>query len=150
MGVTLSTFDAVFRDASWHWLQEEELRNLIDAPAITKEQQHNWFETLPQRADYCIWGVLFDGKPIGVTGIKNIQGTTGEYWGYIGDKNSWGRGIGKEMIELVIEAAKSMHLKELTLKVLKTNERAIRLYSKVGFVITDAGNTHLKMHKILS
>ncbi|XVJ67668.1 MAG: GNAT family N-acetyltransferase [Lacibacter sp.] len=150
MAVTLSAFDNVFLKASWNWLQDEELRKLVDAPVITKEQQQSWFETLPQRRDYYIWGVLYDGKPVGVTGIKNIKNNTGEYWGYIGDKNYWGKGIGSAMMQCTIAEAYSLQLKQLTLKVLRTNQRAIQLYEKNGFVQTQADETHLLMQKTLS
>lgn len=150
MAVTLSAFDLVFLEASWNWLQDEELRKLVDAPVITKEQQQSWFESLPQRTDYRIWGVLYDGQPIGVTGIKNILGTTGEYWGYIGDKNFWGKGVGSAMMQLTIAAAESITLKLLTLKVVCSNQRAIQLYHKIGFVETEVNETHIYMQKTLS
>ena len=44
MAVTLCSFDAVFLEASWNWLQDDELRKLIDAPVISKDQQKIWFE----------------------------------------------------------------------------------------------------------
>lgn len=150
MAVTLCAFDTVFLEASWNWLQDEELRKLVDAPVITKEQQQSWFKTLPQRTDYCIWGVLYDGKPVGVTGIKNIKSNTGEYWGYIGDKNYWGKGIGSAMMQCTVAEAQALQLKQLTLKVLRTNQRAIQLYQKNGFVQTQADETHLLMQKTLS
>jgi RimJ/RimL family protein N-acetyltransferase len=144
MAVTLCAFDAVFLEASWNWLQNKELLKLIDAQVVTQEQQRNWFETLPQRTDYRIWGVLFDGKPVGVTGIKHIKNSTGEYWGYIGDKNYWGKGVGSAMMQSAIAHAISLQLKYLTLKVLHTNQKAIHLYQKNGFT-----QIHLLMKKSL-
>ncbi|MFN4285592.1 MAG: GNAT family N-acetyltransferase [Lacibacter sp.] len=149
MAVTLCAFDTVFLEASWNWLQDEELRKLVDAPVITKEQQEIWFESLPQRLDYRIWGVLYNDQPVGVAGIKNIMNNTGEYWGYIGDKNYWGKGIGSVIIQCVIAEAHSLQLKQLTLKVLRTNQRAIQLYQKNGFVQTQADQIHLFMQKTL-
>ena len=150
MEVTLVPFDAVFLEISWKWLQDEELRKLVDAPMHTKAQQRSWYKNLSQRPDYHIWGVLYNNEPVGVTGIKNVQNNTGEYWGYIGDKVYWGKGIGNTMIQLTIAAAQTLKLKQLTLKVLRTNHRAIQLYFKNGFVQTQANTIHLIMEKALS
>lgn len=46
----------------------------------------------------------------------------------------WGRGIGTAMIQAVIDAAKGTALEQLELEVVSTNERAIRLYERFGFV----------------
>ena len=149
MEVTLVPFDTIFLETSWGWLQDDELRKLVDTPLPTKAQQYCWFETLSQRSDYHIWGVLYNDKPVGVTGIKNIQNSTGEYWGYIGNKIYWGKGIGNTMIQLTIAAAQSLQLKQLTLTVLRTNQRAIKLYTKNGFVQTQVNTVYLIMEKTL-
>lgn len=147
MEVTLCTFDAGFLEVSWNWLQDEELSKLVDAPVTTKEQQQNWFENLSKRTDYYIWGVLYDIKPVGVTGIKNIKNDSGEYWGYVGDKSYWGKGVGSSMMQSAIAKGLSLQLKYLTLKVLRINQRAINLYQKHGFAETKADETYLLMEK---
>ncbi|AOM83867.1 GNAT family N-acetyltransferase [Salisediminibacterium beveridgei] len=49
-------------------------------------------------------------------------------------KACWGKGIGRKMIEALIdEAAKSERIRILHLKVKADNERAIRLYKGLGF-----------------
>ena len=147
MEVALCAFDTGFLEASWNWLQDEELRKLVDTQIITKEQQQNWFETLPQRTDYCIWGVLCGSEPVGVMGIKNIKNNIGEYWGYIGDKSYWGKGVASAMMKSAIAEGLSLQLKYLTLKVLRINQRAINLYQKHGFAETQADEIYLLMEK---
>jgi len=43
------------------------------------------------------------------------------------------RGIGTEMMKILMEQARLMNLKVLTLSVFATNKRAIHVYEKVGF-----------------
>ena len=50
--------------------------------------------------DYLIWGYMYNNIPIGVCGLKNINDSSGEYFGYIGNKTMWGQGLGKLMMEV--------------------------------------------------
>lgn len=135
MEVKFVSFDRVFLEASWRWLQDEELRKLIAAAPITRENQERWFVQLPKRTDYVIWGIMSKSQPIGVCGIKQIVSGSGEYWGYIGEKNYWGKGIGKQMLQFTEQAAKNIGLTTLTLQVAMHNERAVKLYLKYGYII---------------
>lgn len=49
-------------------------------------------------------------------------------------KAYWGKGIGSALMRALVEWAESNGVLRLTLKVAETNERAIRLYRKFGFV----------------
>ena len=147
--MTLAPFDVLFLELSWDWLNDEELRILVDIPKITKNQQLKWFHELPTKNDYLIWGILFGNNPIGVSGIKNINNNSGEYWGYIGDKNYWGKGLGSFMIQLIEMEAKKIKLSKLHLKVLISNKKAIQLYQKSGFVQISVTDSHIFMQKII-
>ncbi|WP_397538491.1 GNAT family N-acetyltransferase [Rummeliibacillus pycnus] len=50
-------------------------------------------------------------------------------------KEFWGHGIGKNLLKESIHWADSNNIKKITLNVLETNEKAIKLYSKLGFEI---------------
>ena len=140
-------YDRRFLAASWDWLNDEEIRALTHTPIFSRDDQERWFESLPSRNDYLVWGVELDGKPIGVFGIKNITSGTGEYWGYIGRKDLWGRGIGRWIIERALERAAAANLSRLNLKVVPTNSRAIRLYRDMGFVQTKSEEGLLHMER---
>ncbi|MEJ7578416.1 MAG: GNAT family N-acetyltransferase [Pyrinomonadaceae bacterium] len=126
-------YDERLLELSWSWLQDEEIRRLTMTPQFTKQEQITWFEGLRDRNDYLIWGIEAYGTLIGAFGIKGIDGESGEYWGYIGDKRFWGRGIGKWIVSEAIERAKEIGLKRLYLKVAEENSRAISLYQKFRF-----------------
>lgn len=149
MAIAFVPFDEMFLEASWKWLQDDELRTLIDAPQITREQQKEWYDRLPFRKNYFIWGVLENNIPIGACGLKNVHDGKGEYWGYIGDKAYWARGIGKLMVDFIEEYAKRKSLKEIELQVIEINKRAIQLYSGKGFEKTGSLNNLCLMKKRL-
>ena len=49
-------------------------------------------------------------------------------------KSHWGMGIGTAMMHAMIDAAKTTALEQLELNVVSTNDAAIRLYKRCGFV----------------
>jgi RimJ/RimL family protein N-acetyltransferase len=131
--LTFSCFDERFLERSWHWLQDPEVKRLTMTPDFTREQQRRWFDRLPEMKDYQIWGLLCESSPIGAVGLKHIAGEEAEYWGYIGEREYWGAGLGAEMMKFILGKAKSLGLRELYLSVHKDNVRAVGLYSKAGF-----------------
>lgn len=48
-------------------------------------------------------------------------------------KEYWGMGIGSALMEAIISFAKERGIRQLNLEVRSDNERAIRLYEKIGF-----------------
>ena len=145
----LVPYDRLFLEKSWEWLNDPEVKYLTDTSDFTKENQEKWYLSLKKKEDYLVWGVMLNKVPIGVFGIKNIKEQVGEYWGYIGNKNYWGKGLGKEVMRLLIERAKSVGLTGLYLKVIPTNLRAIKLYEKVGFVMESSSTGIVYMKKCL-
>ena len=142
-------FDRVFLGVSWKWLMDDEIRTLTNASFITKSKQEEWFASLPSQADYYIWGIKYLDIPIGVCGIKHKTLKNGEYWGYIGDKNYWGKGIGKVMLQFIEHKAKMMNLNALYLHVSSDNIRALKLYSHYGFLIESKDRNLIRMNKNL-
>lgn len=149
MLVQLCPFDIVFLNLSQGWLNDPEIKSMTNCSDFSEEQQRAWFESLERRKDYLIWGVTVDGKPIGVCGLKNISVSDCEYWGYIGDKAFWGRGIGNEILIQIEAKAMILKVSSIWLKVNDNNERAISLYKKHGFHIEQKTAGMLNMRKFL-
>ena len=124
-----------FLEYSWIWLNEPEVKALTNTPDFSKEDQASFFEALPNKKDYLIKGILIDGNPIGACGLKQITKHDAEYWGYIGEKQYWGKGLGKEILAGMINSAKELNLSSIYLKVIHDNLRAINLYKKMGFEV---------------
>ena len=108
---------------------------ILDAlkEGMSAEEQQTWFKSLAARNDYRIWGIHCGSRKIGACGLKNISGKSAEYWGYIGEKEYWGRGLGKRLVSYCIEQAGELGLSSLYLKVIPENTRARRLYLASGF-----------------
>lgn len=147
--IRLVDYNETFLDLSWKWLNDPEIKSLTNTPDFTRADQWNWFTSLKNKHDYLIFGILYEEKPIGACGLKNISNGSAEYWGYIGEKDYWGRGIGKLILDEVIRVAKDLGVKRVWLRVVKNNTRAIKLYERVGFVKFDESNVELFMERKL-
>jgi len=132
--IQFKKYDKVYLEKSWIWLQDDEIRKLTNTPFFSAESQQRWFMSLESKTDYLIWGIELNNSPIGACGLKYITNQTAEYWGYIGEKSYWGKGYGKYLLHYCIQKAIDLHLKTITLKVTRTNQRAIKLYVKNGFI----------------
>ncbi|MEZ4572168.1 MAG: GNAT family protein [Thermomicrobiales bacterium] len=78
-----------------------------------------------------------DGTFIGQCGLHNFNETsrTAELGIGIGDKDYWGRGYGREAVNLLVEYAfRYRNFRRVWLWVHADNERAIRAYLACGFV----------------
>jgi RimJ/RimL family protein N-acetyltransferase len=100
-------YDERLLERSWAWLQDPEIKRLTDTPDFTRAAQRSWFESLAGRTDYFVWGIEVDGAPIGAFGIKHVTQDDAEYWGYLGERSHWGRGIGQWMLERACGEARS-------------------------------------------
>lgn len=142
MSLMLVPYDKECLDLSWFWLNDPELRKLTIAPEFTREDQKKFFASLPGRTDYKAWGVALEcNEIIGAAGLKNYRSTVAEYWGYIGKKECWGKGLGQFMVAAVEAEAHKLGFTELDLKVGADNGRAISLYRRIGFSIDERGST---------
>ncbi|WP_180182882.1 GNAT family N-acetyltransferase [Acinetobacter sp. YH01020] len=138
-----------FLEKSWDWLKDEELKYLTMTPGFTKRQQEDFFESLPTRKDYYIYGISFKEVAIGACGLKNLIDDKAELWLYIGNKEYWGRGLGKKVMALLENDALEKGIKKLYLKVLKENKVAINLYKKLNYVDIEEYDEYIVMEKIL-
>lgn len=147
MVINFVEYDTKYCDLSWIWLSDEEIRKLTLTPEFTKENQINWFNSLKKRNDYYIWGIECDGVPIGAVGLKSIDqdSKAAEYFGYIGVKDYWSKGIGQIMMDFTVKQAMKVNLNKIYLKVDKANKRAIKLYHNNKFQVFSENGEILNM-----
>lgn len=85
--------------------------------------------------------VTFDkNKPVGIVlnGFRNVDGKMIAWNGGTGVATDYrGKGISRALMEEVLEIYKEENVEVATLEVIKENERAIKLYEKYGYDITD-------------
>lgn len=142
-GLSLIHFDRECLERSWAWLSDPEIAELTMTEPFLLDDQLRFFEGLPKRTDYTIWGINLDGFGIiGATGLKNQRGTVAEYWGYIGERQYWGKGLGKYLMLLVEAKARELGFESLYLKVISSNSRAISLYKATNFIVDTSASTN--------
>lgn len=77
------------------------------------------------------------GKAIGIVGLYQInsQVRSAEFRILIGDKNFWGKGIGTECTNILVDYAfRNLNLNKVWLGVNEENLGAVKSYEKAGFV----------------
>jgi RimJ/RimL family protein N-acetyltransferase len=98
-----------------------------------------WLEAHRNRADEVLWAIAtkHDDTCIGHAGLYRIDYRVrkAEYAILIGDREHQGKGIGREVSEAVLHYGfDQLNLHKVSLSVLASNARAIRLYQALGFV----------------
>ena len=147
--VSWCKFDSIFLEKSWNWLNDPYINYYSVTGPITRKGQLEWFDSLQERSDYVIWGVKYQDIPIGACGLKNIKDEQAEFWGYIGEKELHGRGLGYDILISTLTKAKVMGFSKIVLKVLPDNQRAIRLYQKCLFDEFNRDDNYIYMKRVL-
>lgn len=133
--IELTKFDELFLELSWKWINDEEVKILIDTKPVTKQEQIIWYHSLEKRDDYKIWGIMADGEPIGAAGFKDIKEKTAYTFWYIGEKQYWGKRYGVLLAETVTKKAISLGFTEIYGEILLENFRSLNLVFKEGWKI---------------
>ncbi|WP_436415298.1 GNAT family N-acetyltransferase [Petrimonas sp.] len=133
--VEFKEFDREALEKSREWLNDPEMKELTMTPDFDKESQEKWFESLKNRTDYFLQTTLHNGNPIGVVGIKKMTEKDGEIFGYLGEKDYWGKTAGVQMTQHLIDYATSRNLESIYCITLKTNVRLYKLCRRFGFEV---------------
>jgi [ribosomal protein S5]-alanine N-acetyltransferase len=119
------------------WFEDFEVtRNLQRQHPPTLEEEREWIEQMGRDPHVLIWMVEFEGRSVGNTGIRDIdwKNGTGRTGTIIGDKSVWGRGIGREVMQLRCEYAfMQLPLRKLKSAYLEGNEASARAQKAAGY-----------------
>lgn len=132
--VEFSEYDRETLDKSWEWLNDPETKELTMIGDFDREGQLRWFESLKDRKDFYIRSIICKGERIGACGLKKITEDDGEILAYIGEKQYWGKSIGMQIMEHLIEYAHSLNLSSIYAVYLKTNRPSIKTSQRFGFL----------------
>lgn len=129
-------------DAFRRWYSDPEVVRLTryqDGPMRTEEIERFFTARVigPDSMAFAIH-VRATGRLIGTCAFSQLDGDNGStlYHITIGEKDAWGHGFGTEATELMLEHAfERLGLHRVALAVFAFNERAIRSYRSVGFVV---------------
>lgn len=109
-----------------------------------------WIEFHRKCASEIVWVVAEadTDRCVGHVGIYEIDNRvgSGEFGIMLGDRTVWGKGLGRACVEFAAcYAFDELNLNRLSLTVLSTNERAMKLYRSVGFI--DEGRMRQAQYK---
>ncbi|NLX67271.1 MAG: GNAT family N-acetyltransferase [Bacteroidales bacterium] len=131
--IQFKEFDQTVFEKSLIWLNDPEIKRLTDTPDTNWDIRKRWFDSLKDRSDYYIRSVWRDDEPIGACGLKHITSTDGESFVYIGEKKYWGKAIGLQMLQHVINYGETLGLTSIYAQVLKENINSFKMASRFGF-----------------
>jgi [ribosomal protein S5]-alanine N-acetyltransferase len=119
------------------WFEDLEVTRFLlrrFPPGIDEEK--DWLEKMAKDPDHVLWVVEHEGRSVGVTGIHQINwrdgfGTTGTL---IGDKSVWGKGIGRELMQIRAHYAfTQLPLRKLKSSYLGGNDASARAQAAAGY-----------------
>jgi RimJ/RimL family protein N-acetyltransferase len=119
------------------WFEDLEVTRFLKRQhPPTLEEEKEWIEMMGRDPNSLLWVVEFEGRAIGSTAIqdidwKNGSGRTGTI---IGDKKIWGKGLGKELMQLrSAYAFMQLPLRKLKSAYLEGNEASARAQKAAGY-----------------
>lgn len=98
-----------------------------------------WIIFHSKQKDEIIYGIVdkINNKLVGHVGLYKIdfRVRSAEFAIMIGDKDYWGKGLGKSITKHMLSYAfNELNMYRIQLSVLESNEKAIKLYKDMGFV----------------
>ena len=125
------------------WLNDPEvsLGLSIHIP-LSMDEEESWYEQVlkspNEERPLCIEARHEEGwKLIGNSGFFTVdwRNRNAEFGIFIGERADWNHGYGTEVVKLILEHGFStLNLHRIFLRVFADNQRAIRVYEKIGFV----------------
>jgi RimJ/RimL family protein N-acetyltransferase len=123
------------------WRRDEALRRGAlwgDSPFGTREAQR-WLRAVSDGLDPTRLTLAIEqrdtGRLVGLTTLTRIDRRVGTaYFGVvIGEKDTWGQGLARDALSLMLRRAAALGLRKILLEVAADNPRAIALYRGAGF-----------------
>jgi RimJ/RimL family protein N-acetyltransferase len=119
--------------------ESDNLMHGLNEFQISLERIKSFISAMKQSSNSTILISLIDNKIIArasLEGYPNKRTKHRAKFSISVKKEFWNQGIGKRMLEKIIEAAKAMQIRIIELEVLEENKNAIALYTKMGFEVT--------------
>lgn len=149
--ITLLPFNESYLAAVHGWINNPGVRSGTGAEGPVSDLEHRrWYERLNEdRSQRCFIigrGQGQDSDPVGLIGLKHIcsRSRTAECYLYIGNQNDRHQGLGAEATVLLLRHGfETLGLNKIYLHVISTNQPALKLYRKLGFVQDGIARQHL-------
>jgi RimJ/RimL family protein N-acetyltransferase len=124
---------------SWKWRNNPEIWKYTGSSPdriITPEIESQWIENVLKRKDEKRFAICIveTGEYIGNTQLTNITSESAQYHLFIGETSFWGKGIGKQVANLVLAYAfYTLGVKEVYSYFNPNNFASIKACEKTGF-----------------
>jgi diamine N-acetyltransferase len=137
------------------WRNQDEIRKwFLNSAVIAWEQHRQWYEQYQARDDDFVF-VIETGeaswRPVGQVALYHVDGARREAeFGrlLIAEPSARGKGFAREALEGVVRLAFGpLGLEEVYLRVRAENDRAVSLYLKSGFQVTNREGAVLTMRR---
>jgi len=119
--------------------EEDTFLSFHPGKKITREEEAKWLigqiEAIKNKAVLLFWAI-YDGKIIGAVDIHRGKSVRDWHIGTIGlmvGKDFRGEGLGKFLLEFIIQKAKEAGIRSACLTLFSDNQIAKNLYQKIGF-----------------
>lgn len=137
--VRIRAMEASDMEAVLRWMNDPEIvRSLGTRLPISRDEQEEWYQrTIKDKSKKKMIIETPDGQAVGQVSLMNIdwRNRSAEVGITIGEKDCWGQGLAADaMITVMRFAFYEWNLHRIWLEVVEYNERAIRLYERLGFV----------------
>jgi RimJ/RimL family protein N-acetyltransferase len=124
------------------WINDEDVRRGTGTEGPVSDWEHRrWYESImgdpAQRIFLIAQGRGNEANAVGALGLRGINWRSrhAEYWIYLGDRLARGKGLAEEASRLLLRFAfDTLGLHRVFLQVNVTNQPAISLYRRLGFV----------------
>lgn len=106
---------------------------VLEEEAFSMPWHRESFLEMILNKDACYLVGLMEEEVVASCGLRNIVGD-GEITNVVTKSSARGRRIGEQMLLKLLEEGTAMGVEAFTLEVRKSNDAAIHLYEKLGFV----------------
>ncbi len=122
------------------WMNDPDIAmSLLRSWPMNQSNAASWYAGRKDSINSLLFAIddAADNSHVGVVGLHDIHWVhrLAELWIMIGEKSKWGRGLATEAVNLsIVYAFKQLGLRKIFLKVSSTNNAALAVYKKAGFV----------------
>ena len=145
--MTLRDIRSTDRDLMLEWRNQPDVAQwMFTDHVITPNEHELWFTVMLLDPKVKYWMIEVDQAPQGVVHLASISSVQKRCeWGmYLGAQAARGTGAAEAATFLSLDwAFRQLHMEQVICEVLATNERALRLYERVGFHRDDYLRSHV-------
>jgi UDP-4-amino-4,6-dideoxy-N-acetyl-beta-L-altrosamine N-acetyltransferase len=135
--LTLRDIDSRDSERMLAWRNQEDVRRWMYTDHVIGLDEHaRWFTSMLQNDAMRYWIIELDAVPVGVIHLTEVslEHRRCEWGMYLGEESARGTGAAEAATFLSLDTAfGALGMQRVTCEVLAGNDRALRLYERVGF-----------------